>query len=252
MCEKLLANPLVEDYEIIVDVTLSGALRMKFGVLQFPGSCDEVDALARRAAGGRRRAAVAWRARPQGRRRDRRARRVLLRRLPARRRDRALLAGDGVGDRLRRRRRAGARDLQRLSGAVRGASAARRAARQRQPALHLPPAALEVVNADTPFTRACAQRRAPEHPRQALVGALLRRRDTLRALEDAGQVVLRYAPRRELQRLAARHRGRVQRGRQRVRPDAPPRARRRRADRLDRRAEDLRVDAPGGRGRARA
>ncbi len=38
MCERLLANPLVEDYEIVLD-------GMKFGVLQFPGSCDEVDAL---------------------------------------------------------------------------------------------------------------------------------------------------------------------------------------------------------------
>ena len=35
MCEKLLANPLIEDYEI----------QSKFGVVRFPGSCDEVDAL---------------------------------------------------------------------------------------------------------------------------------------------------------------------------------------------------------------
>ena len=40
MCEQLLANPLVEDYEI-----LGGARAVKFGVIQFPGSCDEVDAL---------------------------------------------------------------------------------------------------------------------------------------------------------------------------------------------------------------
>ena len=39
MCEQLLANPLVEDYEIL------GAGLVKFGVIQFPGSCDEVDAL---------------------------------------------------------------------------------------------------------------------------------------------------------------------------------------------------------------
>ena len=37
MCEQLLANPLVEDYEIVGF--------MKFGVIQFPGSCDERDAL---------------------------------------------------------------------------------------------------------------------------------------------------------------------------------------------------------------
>ena len=35
MCEKLLANPLIEDYEI----------QLKFGVVRFPGSCDDVDAL---------------------------------------------------------------------------------------------------------------------------------------------------------------------------------------------------------------
>ncbi len=51
MCEKLLANPLVEEYEVQL---LDGGTRwpahapnraVKFGVLQFPGSCDEVDAL---------------------------------------------------------------------------------------------------------------------------------------------------------------------------------------------------------------
>ena len=47
MCERLLANPLIEDYEI-VDV-------MKFGIVRFPGSCDEVDAHARRASGSARR-----------------------------------------------------------------------------------------------------------------------------------------------------------------------------------------------------
>ena len=47
MCERLLANPLVEDYEVIVDRGSAEirASAMKFGVLQFPGSCDEVDAL---------------------------------------------------------------------------------------------------------------------------------------------------------------------------------------------------------------
>ena len=41
--------------------------------------------------------------------------------------------------RVRRRRRPGARDLQRLPGALRGAAAARRAAAERGPALPLPP-----------------------------------------------------------------------------------------------------------------
>ena len=37
LCEKLLANPLIEDFEISHAVI--------WGVLQFPGSCDERDAL---------------------------------------------------------------------------------------------------------------------------------------------------------------------------------------------------------------
>ena len=86
----------------------------------------------------RRGAALARRPRPARRRRDRRPRRLLLRRLPARRRDRPLLAGDGGGARVRARRRPGARDLQRLPGALRGGPAAGRAAAQRRPALRLP------------------------------------------------------------------------------------------------------------------
>ena len=74
---------------------------MKFGVIRFPGSCDEVDAQRRGGALRRRRAALAPRPRPQGRRRGHRPGRVLLRRLPARGRDRALRAGDGVGRRVR-------------------------------------------------------------------------------------------------------------------------------------------------------
>ena len=44
MCERLLANPLVEDYEVLDHRDL-GQHGMRFGVLRFPGSCDEVDAL---------------------------------------------------------------------------------------------------------------------------------------------------------------------------------------------------------------
>ena len=58
MCEKLLANPLIEDYEIVRSRVV------RFGVVRFPGSCDEVDALRGRRARRRRRAAVARRPRP--------------------------------------------------------------------------------------------------------------------------------------------------------------------------------------------
>ena len=81
-----------------------GGAGVKFGVVRFPGSCDEVDALRARRAGRRGGAAVARRPRPAGRRRGHRARRLLLRRLPARRRDRPLRAGDGGGRGVRRAR----------------------------------------------------------------------------------------------------------------------------------------------------
>ena len=47
MCERLLANPLVEDYEVSSRPPLRLASRVeRFGVIQFPGSCDERDTLA--------------------------------------------------------------------------------------------------------------------------------------------------------------------------------------------------------------
>ena len=55
LCEKLLANPLIEDYEIELDGEASQTPpparplvdeeAVGFGVIQFPGSCDERDAL---------------------------------------------------------------------------------------------------------------------------------------------------------------------------------------------------------------
>ena len=49
MCRRLLANPLIEDYEIVAGgiggrMPTSAGPRMKFGVIRFPGSCDDVDA----------------------------------------------------------------------------------------------------------------------------------------------------------------------------------------------------------------
>ena len=59
LCEKLLANPLIEDFEIE-----PRRRRVIWGVLQFPGSCDERDAL--QPASGRRGAAgLARGARPR-------------------------------------------------------------------------------------------------------------------------------------------------------------------------------------------
>src|SRR5215831_1362184 len=65
------------------------------------------------------------------------ARRFFLRRLPALRRDRALLAGDGRGAALRRRGWARARDLQRLPDPLRGGAAAGGAEAERLALVHL-------------------------------------------------------------------------------------------------------------------
>ena len=167
----------------------------------------------RRAARGgtrrRRGAALAPRPRPAGLRRDRRPRRLLLRRLPARRRDRALLAGDGVGDRVRRATAAS------CSGS---ATASRCSARRGLlPGALLPNANrrftfrqvdLDVVNADTAFTRACEPGERLSIPAKHSWGRYYAPDDQLDALEASGQVVLRYDAGAELQRLAARHRGR--------------------------------------------
>ena len=101
---------------------------MKFAVIVFPGSqlrpgrVSRGDARAR--PGGR--AHLAQGHRPEGRRRRHPAGRVRARRLPAHRRDGALLADHARGAGVRRPRRAGARHLQRLSDPARGGAAAGR------------------------------------------------------------------------------------------------------------------------------
>ena len=211
------------------------ATEVKFGVLRFPGSLRRGRRAARGSAGRRRRAALARRARPAGRRRDRRAGRLLLRRLPACRRDRALLAGDGVGDRVRAA----------TAGWCSGSATASRCCARRAcfPGALLPNANLRFTfrqvrargrrRRTPPFTDAAAHAAAsgsrasrPSTPGAATTPA----RQTLDGLEAARPGGAALRARRELQRLAARHRRRAQRARQRVRPDAPPRARGRRAD----------------------
>ena len=111
----------------------------RFGVIRFPGSCDEVDALQACERYGD--AEILWH-------RDRDLKGVDAVVVPG---------GFSYGDYLRPGAiarfspvmeavaefaaggRAGARDLQRVPGAVRGGAPARRAARQRPPPLPLPP-----------------------------------------------------------------------------------------------------------------
>ena len=189
-----------------------GRGRVRFGVLRFPGSCDEVDALlaCRRYA----EADLHLARRPRPRRRGRRGGpgRLLLRGLPARRGDRPLLPGDGGGRRLRARGRARARHLQRLPGALRGRAPARRAAPERVAPLRLPPGGRgggprrHSVHACEPGGR------GPVDPRQAHHRALLRAGDHLRRArgERTGGAPLRR--RAEPERVDAEHGRRLQPG----------------------------------------
>ena len=94
---------------------------------------------ARRTTRGRRGGrAVARRRRPARRRRGRAARRLLLRRLPALRRDLALRAGDDRGRGVGRPGHAGARHLQRLPDPLRVPPAAGCPDPQRPPEVRLP------------------------------------------------------------------------------------------------------------------
>ena len=112
---------------------------MKVGVVTFPGSLDDVDAQRAVRIGGHEAVAL-WHGDHdlRGRRRGGAARRLLVRRLPALRRDLPLLPGDDRGDRGGGPGDAGARHLQRLPDPVRVAPAARRADPQRPPQVRLP------------------------------------------------------------------------------------------------------------------
>ena len=146
---------------------------VKFGVVRFPGSCDEVDALRPRARVGD--AELLWHADADLRGVDAvdRSRRLLLRRLPARRRDRALRAGDGRGRALRAPRRARARHLQRLPGAVRGGLLSGALLPNTSLRFTCRQVGLEVVNASTVVDGRVRGRRAALDPGQAHDGPLL-------------------------------------------------------------------------------
>ena len=167
---------------------------MKFGVLQFPGSCDDVDALlAARRVGD---AELLW----HGERDLGGADAIVV------------PGGFSYGDYLR----AGAIarfspvmesviefagdgglvlgicngfqvlcEAQLLPGALLGNANRRFTCRQ---------LALEVVNADTAFTRACVGGEELSVPAKHSWGRYYAEPETLRAMEESGQVVLRYAP----------------------------------------------------------
>jgi phosphoribosylformylglycinamidine synthase len=166
---------------------------VKFGVLQFPGSCDEVDALTAAERVGE--AELIW----HGDRDLRGADAIVV------------PGGFSYGDYLR----AGA--IARFAPAMESVT---EFAREGGPVLgicngfqvlceaHLLPGALlvnanrrftfrqlelEVVNADTPFTRACAEGERLSIPAKHAWGRYYADGPTLRAMRDGGQVLLRYA-----------------------------------------------------------
>ena len=122
MCDKLLANPVTEDYVLAG----GGRLMLDVAVVRFPGSNCDFDAL-RAAERVGADAYFVWHRDTdlQGADVVHPARRLQLRRLPPLRRHRALQPGHAGGAAPRRRRRAGARHLQRLPDPLRGAPAAR-------------------------------------------------------------------------------------------------------------------------------
>ena len=219
---------------------------MKFGVIRFPGSCDDVDAQLAASRVGE--AVLLWHA-------DRDLQGV----------DAVIVPGGfSYGDYLR----AGAiarfapvmedviafaRDGGPVLGICNGFQVLCEAGLL--PGALLPNAHLrfrfrqvtvEVLNAETAFTRACAPGERLSIPCKHMTGRYWAPDDELDRLQASGQIVLRYAHGREPQRLGARRRRRVQRGRQRDGPHAPSRARRRRAVRRQRRrAEALRVGRGG-------
>jgi phosphoribosylformylglycinamidine synthase subunit PurQ / glutaminase len=167
---------------------------VKFGVLQFPGSCDDLDALS--AAGRVGDAELLW----HGERDLRGAEAIII------------PGGFSYGDYLR----AGA--IARFSPAMESVIAFAREGGlvlgicngfQVLCEAHLLPGALlgnvnrrftfrqlelEVANADTPFTRACSEGERLSIPAKHSWGRYYAGEETLAAMEQSGQVLLRYAP----------------------------------------------------------
>src|SRR5215210_2242581 len=188
-----------------------------------------------------RRPAVARRPCPPRRGRRGRPGRLLVWRLPARGSDRALLAADGVRDRVRARRRPRAGHLQRLPGAVRSRPPPGCAAPEQLAPVRLPPG-----RGDRGELRHALHARVrgggrPLHPGQAHHRPLLRA--ARHAAGRAGRAPLR--PRRQPERVHGRRGRRVQRGGQCDGADAAPRARGGPAHRVRRRRQVVRVARNG-------
>ena len=274
LCEKLLANPLIEDYEIELDgetpqtrprhedcVLMTARLRLarrqggggqlvRFGVLQFPGSCDERDALlACRRVGDAR---LVWHEETDLEGVD-----VVV-----------VPGGFSYGDYLR----AGA--LARFSPAMEAVAGHAEAGKPvlgicngfqvlceagLLPGALLPNDSVRFVcrqvelvvdNAETPFTRECRPGQRLSIPVKHESGRYFAPPEQLDELQARGGSGAELRARREPQRLGARDRRGRQRSRQRDGVDAPSGARRGSADGVHGRGDDLRFPGGGG-GRAR-
>ena len=222
MCRKLLANTVIENYRI--EREESGGV--KSAVIVFPGSnCDRDLAEALRLVTGRapamvwhRESELAGRARP-----GRHPRRLLLRRLSALGRDGGAIAGDAA--RSRRRPSAASPVLgicngfQVLTEARLLPGALMRNAGIRFVCRDVP---LKVENSQSAFT---ARYEAGEE----IVIPVAHHDGNYQADDGDARPARGRGPRRlplcrRGQRLGARHRRHPQRGRQRARHDAPPRA----------------------------
>ena len=238
MCRSLLANPLIEDYEVVA--AHEGRRR------PLPGLLRRRRRAAGRRARRRRRAAVARRAGPARRRRGRRSRAA------------SPTATTCASARSRASRRSWSRSIAfaREGGPVLGICNGFQILCEAGllPGALLPNTALRFVcrqvdargrqHADTPFTHALRRGRSALDPGQAHDrAATARRPSSSRSSRRPGRSSC--ATRRGTTRTAReRHRRRVQRRGQRPRADAASRARGRRAHRLGRRPPALRVDGP--------
>ena len=169
--------------------------RPRVAVVTFPARTTTATRLALELLGAEARAGLAHAdgaAAGNGRRRP--ARGLLVRRLPALRRHRPRRAGDGRRPPVRRRRRTGARDLQRLPDPVRGGAAARRAPAEPAPRVHLRRRHRHRRVASDAFTASSRSADELVIPIKHGEGMLGRRRRALpRGRGRRGQIVLRYA-----------------------------------------------------------
>ena len=157
---------------------------MKFSVVVFPGSNSDYDAFyaASRVIGEQAELDLAQGHRPQGRRRRDSARRVRPRRLPAHRRDRALLADHARGARrspIAAARCSASATASRCCSKPACCPARWSATIASSSCRSIVP--VRVEQTDTPFTAACASKQVLQHADRARRRQLLRRARCARA-----------------------------------------------------------------------